>query len=57
MKETCAYFIKYVVPIIKNYLNCSTCDDLECSKIKVGLLHIKILKELNYNIVMIYMVI
>lgn len=35
MKEPRAYFINYVVTMIKNYLNCSTCDDLECSKIKV----------------------
>lgn len=35
MKKPQAYFIKYVVPMIKNYLNCSTCDDLKCSKIKV----------------------
>ena len=35
MKEPRAYFINYVAPMIKNYLNCSTCDDLECGKIKV----------------------
>lgn len=35
MKKPRAYFIKYVAPMIKNYLNCSPCDDLECSKIKV----------------------
>ena len=35
MKEPRAYFINYVAPMIKNYLNCSTCDDLKCSKIKV----------------------
>ena len=34
MKEPRAYFINYVIPMIKNYLNCSTCDDLECKKIK-----------------------
>lgn len=28
MKEPRAYFINYVAPMIKNYLNCSTCDDL-----------------------------
>ena len=31
MKEPRAYFINYVAPMIKNYLNYSTCDDLECS--------------------------
>ncbi len=35
MKESRAYFINYVAPMIKNYLNCSNCDDLKCSKIKV----------------------
>ena len=35
MKEPRAYFINYVAPMIKNYLNCPTCDDLECSKIKI----------------------
>ena len=35
MKEPCAYFINYVAPMIKNYLNCSAYDDLECNKIKV----------------------
>lgn len=39
MKEPRAYFIKYVTPIIKNYLNCSTCDDLECIKIQKSLLN------------------
>lgn len=39
MKELRAYFIKYVAPIIKNYLNCSTCDDLECIKIQKSLLN------------------
>ncbi len=39
MKEPHAYFIKYVAPIIKNYLNCSTCDDLECIKIQKSLLN------------------
>ena len=27
--------VNYVDPMIKNYLNCPTCDDLECSKIKI----------------------
>lgn len=35
MKKPQAYFIKYVAPMIKNYLNYSTYDDLECNKIKV----------------------
>lgn len=39
MKEPRAYFIKYVAPIIKNNLNCSTCDDLECIKIQKSLLN------------------
>ena len=34
MKKPRAYFIKYVAPMIKNYLNYSTYDDLECNKIK-----------------------
>lgn len=35
MKKPRAYFIKYVAPMIKNYLNCSAYDNLKCSKIKV----------------------
>lgn len=35
LKEPRAYFINYVAPMINNYLNCSTCDNKECSKIKV----------------------
>lgn len=35
MKEPRAYFINYIAPMINNYLNCQTCDDSECSKIKV----------------------
>ena len=35
MKEPRAYFINYIAPMIKNYLNCPTCDDLECNKIKI----------------------
>lgn len=35
IKKPRAYFIKYVAPMIKNYLNCSAYDDLECNKIKV----------------------
>ena len=35
MKEFRAYFINYIPPMINNYLNCSTCDNLECNKIKI----------------------
>ena len=35
LKEERAYFINYVAPMIKNYLNCSTCDDSKCNKIKI----------------------
>lgn len=35
MKEPRAYFINYIVPMINNYQKCSTCDDLECKKIKI----------------------
>ena len=35
MKETRAYFINYIVPMINNYQKCSTCEDLECKKIKI----------------------
>lgn len=35
MKEPRAYFINYIAPMIRNYMNCSTCDILECNKIKI----------------------
>ena len=35
MKEPRAYFINYIAPMIKNYMNCSTCNILECNKIKI----------------------
>ena len=35
MKEARAYFINYIVPMINNYLKCSSCDDLNCNKIKI----------------------
>ena len=35
MKEPRAYLKNYNVPMINNYLNCSTCDDLKCNKIKI----------------------
>ena len=35
MKEPRAYFINYVAPMIKNYLKCPNCENLECSKIKI----------------------
>ncbi len=35
MKEPRAYFINYIAPMINNYLKCSNCEDLECSKIKI----------------------
>lgn len=34
-KETRAYFINYIAPMINNYLKCSSCDDLNCGKIKI----------------------
>lgn len=35
MKEPRAYFINYIAPMIKNYLNCRNCDNYNCSKIKM----------------------
>ena len=35
MKEPRAYFINYIVPMIKNYSKCPNCEDKKCSKIKV----------------------
>ena len=35
MKELRAYFINYIVPMINNYLKCSTCEDYGCKKIKI----------------------
>lgn len=35
MKEPRAYFINYVSPMINNYLNCRTCNDFNCNKIKI----------------------
>ena len=35
MKEKRAYFINYIVPMINNYLNCTTCDNNKCNKIKI----------------------
>ena len=35
MKEPRAYFINYIVPMINNYLKCSTCEDYGCKKIKI----------------------
>lgn len=35
MREQRAYFINYIVPMINNYSKCKTCDDNNCSKIKI----------------------
>lgn len=35
MKEPRAYFINYIAPMIRNYMNCSACDILGCDKIKI----------------------
>lgn len=53
MKETRAYFINYIVPMINNYLKCSSCDDLICNKIKIWTALLKIQGELNWYIAMI----
>lgn len=35
MKEERAYFINYVPIMINNYMNCKTCNNTECNKIKI----------------------
>lgn len=35
IKEERAYFINYIAPMINNYLNCFSCDDKSCNKIKI----------------------
>lgn len=35
MKEPRAYFINYIVPMIKNYSKCHNCEDDKCNKIKI----------------------
>lgn len=35
MKESRAYFINYVAPMIKNYSKCPNCEDTKCNKIKI----------------------
>lgn len=35
LKEPRAYFINYIAPMINNYLKCNSCNNRDCSKIKV----------------------
>lgn len=35
LKEKRAYFINYIAPMINNYLKCKSCNNEECSKIKI----------------------